>query len=332
MSVPETMTAIVASMPGGPDVLIAERRPVPSAGPGELLVRVAAAGVNRPDVSQRKGSYPPPPGAPDILGLEIAGEVVALGPEVTRFQVGDAVMALVPGGGYAEYAVVQESNALRIPTGFSMVEAAAVPETYFTVWLNVFMRGHLQPGELLLVHGGTSGIGTTAIQLARALGSRVIATAGSASKCDACRSLGAEVAINYREQDFVTETKAATANRGADVILDMVGGDYVARNYEAAAVDGRIVQIAFLQDSNVAFNMRDLTRKRLTHTGSTLRPQSVSQKAVIARALEQSVLPLFAQGRAKPVIDSVFPLRDVARAHERIESSEHIGKIVLQIS
>jgi NADPH2:quinone reductase len=330
-SLPGTMRAIVAAAGGGPEVLRVERRSVPAPGQGEILVRVAAAGVNRPDVIQRQGLYPPPPGAPDILGLEIAGEVAAVGPGAARFQLGDAVMGLVPGGGYAEYAAVHESNALRVPGGVSIVEAAAVPETYFTVWTNVFERGRLQPGETLLVHGGTSGIGTTAIQLAKAFGVRVITTAGSARKCDACRALGADVAINYREQDFVAETKAATEGRGVDLILDMVGGDYVGRNYEAAAIEGRIVQIAFLKESEVKHDLRPLMVKRLTHTGSTLRPRSVSQKAAIARALEERVMPLLAQGRVKPVIDSTFPLADVARAHQRMESGEHIGKIVLTI-
>jgi NADPH2:quinone reductase len=239
-------------------------------------------------------------------------------------------MGLIPGGGYAEYAVVHETNALPVPKGLSAIEASAIPETYFTVWTNVFTRGRLQAGETLLVHGGTSGIGTTAIQLASAFGARVIATAGSAQKCEACRALGADVAINYREQDFVAETKAATAGRGADMILDMVGGDYVRRNYDAAAVEGRVVQIAFLTDSNVQLDLRPLMQKRLTHTGSTLRPRSVAEKAVIARALEERVLPLLAEGRVKPIIDSVFPLSDAARAHERMDSGEHIGKIVLE--
>ena len=240
-------------------------------------------------------------------------------------------MALVPGGGYAEYALVHESNALPVPEGRTIVEAAAVPETYFTVWTNVFERGRLQAGETLLVHGGASGIGTTAIQLAQAFGARVIATAGSTRKCEACLALGADVAINYREQDFVAETKTATDGRGADLILDMVGGDYVARNYEAAAIEGRIVQIAFLKSSVVTHDLRLLMVKRLTHTGSTLRPRSITQKAAIARALEEKVMPLLAQGRVKPVIDCTFPLEEVARAHERMEAGEHIGKIVLTI-
>jgi NADPH2:quinone reductase len=330
-SVPDTMRAVIARAGGGPDVLALDTRPVPAAREGEILVRVAAAGVNRPDVLQRQGLYAPPPGAPDILGLEIAGSVVATGPGATRFRPGDSVMALVPGGGYAEYALAHESNALPVPQGLTMIEAGAVPETYFTVWTNVFERGRLQPGETLLVHGGSSGIGTTAIQLAKAFGARVIATAGSACKCDACRALGADVAIDYREQDFVAEVHAATGGRGADVILDMVGGDYVTRNYDAAAVEGRIVQIAHQKASEVTLDLRRLMVKRLTHTGSTLRPRSVADKAAIAQALEARVLPLLAQGRAKPVIDSTFPLADVQRAHARMESSEHIGKIVLTI-
>lgn len=328
-STPDTMRAVVAATAGGPEVLRLEKRPVPHPGEGELLVRVAAAGVNRPDVVQRQGLYPPPPGAPDILGLEIAGEVAAVGPGTTRFQSGDIVMALVPGGGYAEYAVVHESNALGVPEGLTVIEAAAVPETYFTVWTNVFERGRLQPGETLLVHGGTSGIGTTAIQLAKAFSARVIATAGSARKCDACRALGADVAVNYREQDFVAEAKAATGGRGADLILDMVGGDYIARNYEAAAIEGRIVQIAFLKASEVKHDLRPLMVKRLTHTGSTLRPRSIPQKAAIARALEKNVMPFMTQGRLKPVMDSTFPLEEVGLAHQRMEAGDHIGKIVL---
>jgi NADPH:quinone reductase len=328
---PETMRAVVAPTSGGPEVLGIITRPVPPPGDGELLVRVAAAGVNRHDVSQRQGHYPPPPGAPDIFGLEIAGAVAAVGPDAVRFRPGDQVMGLVPGGGYAEYALVHESNALPVPDGLSMVEAGAIPETYFTVWTNVFDRGRLQAGETLLVHGGTSGIGTTAIQLAKAFGARVIATAGSPHKCDACRGLGADVAVNYREQDFVAETRAATAGRGADLILDMVGGDYVTRNYDAAAVEGRIVQIAHLQASEVTLDLRRLMVKRLTHTGSTLRPRSVVEKAAIAQAIQDKVLPLIAQGRVKPVIDSTFPLEEAAEAHRRMETGQHIGKIVLTV-
>jgi NADPH2:quinone reductase len=328
--IPDMMRAVVAEGSGGPEVLKVVQRPVPKPSEGEILVKVKAAGVNRPDVIQRQGGYPPPPGAPDILGLEIAGEVAA-GSNASRFAVGTPVMALVPGGGYADYAVVHESNALPIPTGLSFEEAGAIPETYFTVWTNVFDRGRLQPGETLLVHGGTSGIGTTAIQLARAFGTMVIATAGSQEKCDACLRLGADVAINYRTQDFVTATKEATGGRGADVILDMVGGDYIPRNYEAAAQDGRIVQIAFLQSPKAEVDFRRLMVKRLTHTGSTLRPRSPAEKAGIAEALEDKVWPLLAQGRCRPVMDSTFAFEDVAQAHARMDGGEHIGKIVLRL-
>jgi len=330
-AISDTMRAVVAREPGGPEVLTVVERPVPQPGEGEILVRVKAAGVNRPDVLQRQGGYPPPPGAPDILGLEIAGEVAAAGSNANRFPIGTAVMALIPGGGYAEYATVHETNALPVPDGLSMEEAGAVPETYFTVWTNVFERGGLKPGETLLVHGGTSGIGTTAIQLAKAFGSRVIATAGTDEKCASCRSLGADLAINYREADFVAAVKEATDGRGADVILDMVGGDYISRNYEAAARDGRIVQIAFLKGSRVEVDFRFLMLKRLTHTGSTLRARSVAEKAAIARALDEKVLPLLRQGRARPVMDSRFPLQEAAQAHARMESSAHVGKIVLTL-
>ncbi|MCG6121238.1 MAG: NAD(P)H-quinone oxidoreductase [Microvirga sp.] len=329
MSQPETMRAIVADGAGGPEVLRVVTRPVPQPGPGEILVRVRAAGVNRPDVVQRQGHYAPPPGAPDTLGLEIAGEVVARGPGAEEFALGDAVMALVAGGGYAEYAVAAQDNALPVPDGLTMIEAAAIPETYFTVWTNVFDRGGLRPGETLLVHGGSSGIGTTAIQLAKAFGATVFVTAGSEEKCEACRRLGADLAINYREADFVAAVKQATGKAGVNVILDMVGGDYVSRNYDAAAQDGRIVQIAFMKGGNVEADFRKLMMKRLTHTGSTLRPRSVAQKAEIARSLRQHVLPLLAQGRCKPLIDSVFPLAEAVRAHELMDSSAHVGKIVL---
>jgi NADPH2:quinone reductase len=330
-AIPDIMRAVIAEGSGGPDVLKVVQRPVPRPGEGEILVKVRAAGVNRPDVLQRQGGYPPPPGAPDILGLEIAGEVIAAGQNSSRFSVGTPVMALVAGGGYADYAVVHESNALPIPPGLSMEEAGAIPETYFTVWTNVFERGRLQSGETFLIHGGTSGIGTTAIQLAKAFGARVLATAGSSAKCDACTRLGADIAINYRDADFVTAVKEATGGRGADVILDMVGGDYIPRNHEAAAQDGRIVQIAFLQGSRVEIDFRRLMLKRLIHTGSTLRSRSVSEKAAIARALEEKVLPLLAEGRCKPVMDSTFALEDVAQAHARMESGQHIGKIVLRL-
>ncbi|WP_293867011.1 NAD(P)H-quinone oxidoreductase [uncultured Alsobacter sp.] len=325
-----TMTAIEIRAPGAPEVLVPGIRPVPQPGPGEILVRVAAAGVNRPDVIQRKGFYPPPPGASDIPGLEIAGTVVACGPGATRYGVGDTVCALVAGGGYAQYCPVHEDNALPIPAGLSFVEAAAVPETFFTVWTNVFERGRLRAGERFLVHGGTSGIGTTAIMLAKAFGATVYATAGSDEKCDACRALGADGAFNYRTQDFVAEAKAATGGAGVDVILDMVGGDYIGRNYEAAAVDGRIVQIAFQGPSTAQVDFRRLMFKRLTHTGSTLRSRSVAEKAEIARALADKVWPLLAAGRCKPVIHAVLPLDQAAAAHALMESSTHIGKIVLE--
>jgi NADPH2:quinone reductase len=328
---PSRMTAIGIREPGGPDVLETQERPVPQPQAGEILIKVAAAGVNRPDVMQRKGLYPPPAGAPDIPGLEVAGQVAALGPEARLWKVGDAVTALVPGGGYAQYCVAHESHALPVPPGHSLVDAAAIPETFFTVWHNVFERGGLQPGETLLVHGGSSGIGTTAIQLGKAFGARVITTAGSAEKCEACRKLGADLAIDYKTEDFVALTKEATQGRGADVILDMVGGDYVERNYEAAAVEGRIVQIAFQASPKATVNFSRIMLKRLHHTGSTLRSRSTQDKAAIARALEQQVLPLLAAGRVKPIIDSTFPLAEASKAHARMESSAHIGKIVLTL-
>jgi NADPH:quinone reductase len=329
---PPTMTAIAIREPGGPEVLVPEQRSMPAPKEGELLVRVTAAGINRPDVLQRQGGYPPPPGAPDIPGLEIAGEVVSTGRGAGRFHTGDRVCALVAGGGYAEYCVVHWSNALRVPEGLSMTEAAALPETFFTVWHNVFERGALLPGETLLVHGGTSGIGTTAIQLGKSFDATVIVTAGSAEKCAACLKLGADVAINYREQDFVEEVKNATGGKGADVILDMVGGDYIPRNYKSAAEDGRIVQIAFLRGPRVEADFLRLMLKRLTHTGSTLRARSVDFKAGIARALEDRVWPLIEAGKVRPVMDSTFPLIDAAKAHERMESSGHIGKSVLEVA
>ncbi|MGD0565452.1 MAG: NAD(P)H-quinone oxidoreductase [Roseiarcus sp.] len=328
---PESMRAILAARPGGPDVLELQTRPRPIPGAGEILVKVEAAGVNRPDILQRQGVYPPPPGASDVLGLEVAGEVAALGPGASRHALGARVTALVPGGGYAEYCLAHESVALPIPAGLSAVEAAAIPETFFTVWTNVFERGALKAGETLLVHGGSSGIGTTAIQLAKAFGARVIATAGSDEKVRECVGLGADRAVNYRTQDFVAATLAATDGKGADVILDMVGGDYVARNYAAAALDGRIVQIAFLRGQKVEIDLRVIMAKRLFHTGSTLRPRSVAEKAVIAEALHAKVWPLLAQGRCKPVVDSVFPLAEAASAHRRMESSAHVGKIVLTV-
>ncbi len=331
MTLPSEMTAIVIRAPGGPEALVPERRPVPQPADGEVLVKVAAAGVNRPDVMQRQGLYPPPKGVTDIPGLEIAGEVVALGVNAARWKPGDRVMALVVGGGYAEYCPAHESHCLPFPPSLSMNEAGAIPETFFTVWHNVFERGGLKSGETLLVHGGSSGIGTTAIQLAKQFGSRVIVTAGSEQKCAACRELGADLAINYKTEDFVAATKAATGGKGADVILDMVGGDYIERNYEAAAVEGRVVQIAFQGSPKATVDFRRIMLKRLHHTGSTLRSRSVADKGAIARAVEKNALPLVAAGKVRPVIDSTFPLTEAAAAHARMESSQHIGKIVLTV-
>src|SRR5262252_6344024 len=328
-ALPTTMTAIGIKAAGGPDMLVPEQRPLPVPGTGEVLMKVAAAGVNRPDVMQRMGLYPPPPGAPDIPGLEIAGEIVALGPQVKRWKLGDEVMALVVGGGYAEYCAAHESHALPLPRGLTPIEAAAIPETFFTVWHNAFERGRLRAGETLLVHGGSSGIGTTAIQLAKAFGARVVTTAGSAEKCDACRKLGADVAVNYKTDDFVAATKAATNDKGAEVIMDMVGGDYIARNYEAAAVEGRIVQIAFQGSPKATVDFRRIMLKRLHHTGSTLRSRSIPDKGAIARAVETNVLPLIAAGKVKPVIFKTFPLDAASAAHALMETSAHIGKIVL---
>ena len=329
-ALPSQMTAIGIKAAGGPEMLTPEQRPVPTPGAGEILVKVAAAGVNRPDVMQRMGLYPPPPGAPDIPGLEIAGEIVALGSDVKRWKIGDRIMALVSGGGYAEYCIAHESHALPF-SGLSMVEAAAIPETFFTVWHNAFERGGLKSGETLLVHGGSSGIGTTAIQLAKAFGARVVTTAGSAEKCDACRKLGADVAVNYKTDDFVAATKAATNDKGAEVIMDMVGGDYIARNYEAAAVEGRIVQIAFQGSPKATVDFRRIMLKRLHHTGSTLRARSIPDKGAIARAVEENVLPLIAAGKVKPVIYKTFALKDASSAHALMETSAHIGKIVLTL-
>ena len=329
---PSRMTAIGIKTPGGPEALAPEERPVPTPGPTEVLVQVKAAGVNRPDVMQRKGQYPPPPGAPDIPGLEIAGDVVAIGDKVARWKVGDKVCALVSGGGYAEYCITDEATALSIPKGFSYIEAAALPETFMTVWHNVFERGALKAGETLLVHGGSSGIGTTAIMLAKAFGAKVIATAGSAEKCEACRKLGSDVAIDYNKEDFVAVTKEATGKKGAELILDMIGGDYVDRNFEAAAVEGRIVQIATQKGAKVTADLRRLMLKRLTHTGSTLRARPVSDKAAIARALEKNVWPLLEAGKVHPVIDSTYPLAKASEAHTRMETSLHIGKIMLEVA
>jgi NADPH2:quinone reductase len=328
---PAEMTAIAIRAPGAPEMLVPEQRPMPQLHDGEVLLKVAAAGVNRPDLMQRQGLYPPPKGATDIPGLEVAGEVVALGKNASRWKLGDRVMALVVGGGYAQFCPAHESHALPVPSGLSDVEAAAIPETFFTVWHNVFERGGLRAGETLLVHGGSSGIGTTAIQLGKASGARVITTAGSDAKCGACRKLGADVAVNYRTEDFVAATKAATGGKGADVILDMVGGDYIERNYEAAAVEGRIVQIAFQASAKATVDFRRLMLKRLIHTGSTLRARSVSDKAAIAAAIGERVLPLIASGKVRPLIDSTFALAKAAEAHARMEASGHIGKIVLTV-
>ncbi len=331
MPLPATMTVIAIRAPGGPEMLVAEQRPVPAPGPGEMLVKVAAAGVNRPDVMQRLGLYPPPKGATDIPGLEIAGTVAAVGGGATRWKAGDQVTALVVGGGYAEYCVAVEGHALPIPPALSPVEAAAIPETFFTVWHNVFERGALKAGETLLVHGGSSGIGTAAILLAKSFGARVIVTAGSEAKCEACRKLGADRAINYKTEDFVAVVKQATGGKGAEVILDMVGGDYIERNYEAAAVEGRVVQIAFQGSAKATVNYMRLMLKRLHHTGSTLRARANADKTAIARAIEAQVWPLVAAGKIRPVIDTTFPLAEAAAAHARMETSQHIGKIVLTL-
>jgi len=330
---PQNMTAIVITQFGAPDVMQPQERPLEMPGDHEVLIEVKAAGVNRPDVSQRQGKYPPPPGAPqDVPGLEVAGMIVACGHKVTRWKVGDKVCALVPGGGYASFCLAHESNALPVPQGFSFTEAAALPETFFTVWTNVFQRGHLMSGETLLVHGGSSGIGTTAIMLAKAFGAKVIVTAGTDEKCAACVKLGADHAINYKTQDFVEEVKKITGGTGADVILDMVGGSYVQLNYAAAAVEGRIVQIAFMQGYKIeALDMRALSAKRLTHTGSTLRPRTPEQKAIIARELEAKVWPLLNKGAFRPVIDATYPLAEAAKAHAHMEASTHVGKIVLTL-
>jgi putative PIG3 family NAD(P)H quinone oxidoreductase len=329
--IPPTMTAVEIREPGPPEVLRAVERAVPEPGAGEVLIRVAAAGVNRPDVLQRKGLYPPPAGVTDIPGLEVAGEVVRLGPDVRELQQGARVCALVAGGGYAQYVAAPAVQCLPVPAQLSFEEAAALPETFFTVWLNVFERARLQRGETLLVHGGASGIGTTAILLGKAFDARVIVTARSAQKCAACRELGAELAINYREGDFVAATLRATEGRGADVILDMVGGDYLARNVAAAALEGRIALIATQGGTRAELDLRPLMAKRLTITASTLRSQPVQNKGRLARALRENVWPLFASRGLKPVIHARFPLADAALAHQLMESDLHIGKIVLLV-
>jgi NADPH:quinone reductase len=330
-ALPDTITVIEITQPGGPEVLAPARRPLPAPGVGEILIQVAAAGVNRPDVMQRQGQYPPPPGASDIPGLEVAGTVAALGSEIPDWQIGDAVCALVTGGGYAEYCAAPAPQCLPVPRTIDLLSAAGIPETFFTVWTNVFERGRLTAGESLLVHGGSSGIGTTAIQLARVFGARVFATAGSADKCAACERLGAERAINYRAEDFVAVVNGLTEGRGVDVVLDMVGGDYVSRNMAALATDGRLVQIAMLGGSRTTISLVPLLRNRLTFTGSTLRPRTVQEKGRIARALREHVWPLLEEGRVRPVIHRTFPLHDAAEAHRLLESGQHIGKLILTV-
>jgi putative PIG3 family NAD(P)H quinone oxidoreductase len=326
------MRAVEITEPGGANVLRPCQRSVPTVRPDEVLIKVRAAGVNRPDVMQRKGIYPPPPGASDLPGLEVAGVIAALGDKTGRYRVGDEVCALTNGGGYAEYVAVHEGSVLPVPTGMTMTQAAALPETHFTVWHNLFQRGGIVANETLLVHGGTSGIGSTAIQLAKAFGAKVIATAGSDEKCDACRSYGADKAINYQESDFVALVKEVTDGHGADVILDMVGGDYVSRHYDVAAMDGRIVQIAVMGGPKAKADFAKLMVKRLTHTGSTLRPRSPAFKAELARELEEKVWPLLSSGKIGPIMDLIYPLDEAWRAHERMESSAHMGKIMLDVS
>ncbi|HEY6212690.1 MAG TPA: NAD(P)H-quinone oxidoreductase [Vicinamibacterales bacterium] len=325
------MIAIEIREPGGPDVLTPVERPKPSPGAGEVLIKVAAAGVNRPDVFQRRGRYPPPPGASDIPGLEVAGTIVEIGEGVDDWPTGAMVCALVAGGGYAEYCAAPAPQCLPAPRGLALSAAAAVPETFFTVWTNVFERGRLVAGESILIHGGTSGIGTTAIQLARARGAKVFATAGSAEKCAACERLGAHRAINYRDEDFAAAVKSATDNRGVDVVLDMVGGDYFARNVDVLATEGRLVEIATLSGAKAEINIQTMMQRRLTITGSTLRARPVAEKGAIAAAVRREVWPLLESGAVKPVVFKTFPLRQAADAHRLMESSAHIGKIVLTI-
>jgi NADPH2:quinone reductase len=330
-SFPDSMCAVEISAPGGPDVLQSARRPIPRLSPGELLIEVHAAGINRPDVLQRQGVYAPPPDASDLPGLEVAGRVVSIAEGVTGWHVGDAVCALANGGGYAEYCAVPAGQCLPVPKGLDFVQAASLPETCFTVWTNVFDRGDLRPGETFLVQGGTSGIGVTAIQLVHAFGNRVFATAGSAEKCAACVELGAELAINYRTEDFVDAVKKATDGRGVDVILDMVGGEYVPRELKALANDGRLVLIAFLGGARATVNLADLMMRRLVLTGSTLRARTAAIKAEIARSLREKVWPLIEAGQIRPVIHAVLPLDRASEAHTLMESGTHIGKIVLAV-
>ena len=323
------MRVIEIREPGGPDVLVLAERSKPAPARGELLIKVAAAGVNRPDVMQRMGKYPPPPGASDIPGLEVAGRVELVGAGVHGWEPGDQVCALVSGGGYADYCAAPAPQCLPVPAGMDLVAAAAIPETFFTVWTNVFERGRLQPGESILVHGGSSGIGTTAIQLARAFGARVFATAGSVEKCAACERLGAERAINYRETEFVAAVRDATGGRGVDLVLDIVGGDYVKRNVDALAVDGRLVQIGTLGGAKAELNMIPVLQRRLTITGSTLRARSVAEKGAIAAALREQVWPLLELRRVAPLVHATFPLERAADAHRAMEADQHIGKLVL---
>ena len=331
MQIPAEMRAVEITQPGGPDVLVPAKRPVPKPAPGEVLIKVAAAGVNRPDVLQRQGAYAPPPGASDLPGLEVAGEIVATGSDTPRWNVGDRVTALVAGGGYAEFCAAPAPQCLPIPGALKMLEAAALPETFFTVWTNVFERGRLKAGESFLVHGGSSGIGTTAIQLASHFGARVFATAGSPDKCSKCKELGAAIAIDYKTEDFVKVVERETGGKGVDLILDMVGGDYINRNLQCLALDGRLVQIAFLKGAKAEINLANVMVKRQTITGSTLRPRSVAEKGAIARALEEKVWPLVTAGKVRPLIHATFPLEQAAEAHRLMESSAHLGKIVLTL-
>ncbi len=331
-TIPATMKTIEIDGKGGPEVLVMRERPTPQPGPGQVLIRVAAAGVNRPDVLQRMGHYPAPKGHSEIPGLEVSGHVAALGEGASRFPLGAPVMALVNGGGYAEFCIAEEPATLPIPAGLSMVQEAGVPETFFTVWHNVFERGALKAGEWFMIHGGTSGIGVTAIQLAKAFGAKVIATAGSAAKAQACLDLGADRAVDYRSEDFVEVVKDATAKRGVDVILDMVGGDYVDRNLRSLADDGRLVNIAYQKGAKVEVDMMRVMLKRLTITGSTLRIRPTAIKGGIARAVEAQVSPLLTGGRVKVVMDSTFPLAEAAAAHTRLDAGQHIGKIVLTVA
>ena len=330
-TLPDEMQVVEIREPGGPEVLVPATRPMPTPGPGEILIDTQAAGVNRPDVMQRMGEYPPPPGASDLPGLEVAGTVAALGADVTGWSLGDAVCALVPGGGYASHCIVPAPQCLPVPDGLSMVEAAALPETFFTVWDNLFTRGKLAKGETALIHGGSSGIGTTAIQLGTAFGAQVYATAGSAEKCTACEELGAVRAINYREDDFVSVMKEVTGGKGVDVVLDMVGGDYVGRNLATLGKGGRLVQIAFQKGTKAEIPVHMIMIKQIVFTGSTLRPRPIPEKGVIAQSLLENVWPLISAGKVKPLIHSTFPLQEASEAHALMDSSAHIGKIVLTV-